>query len=193
MIHLLEMKNLALLLSLAMRIAFETYWGAAAKLASPAAYSESQKSRQIHLILVNVAFVLLYIRVPGLDQQLLPHTFLISTVGLVIQAAFTVLAVWSRQHLGINWSGEIAIKVDHRLVQSGPYRWVRHPIYAGILGMSVGTAIVSGESHAVLGLVVVSLAYWRKIRLEEINLSKAFGPEYDAYCRRSSALIPKLL
>jgi protein-S-isoprenylcysteine O-methyltransferase Ste14 len=107
--------------------------------------------------------------------------------------AFTLLAVWARRHLGSNWSGEITIRVDHRLVHSGPYKWVRHPIYTAILGMSVGTAIVSGQLHAVLALAVVAFAYWRKIRLQEANLGRAFKLAYDAYRRGTWALFPGLL
>jgi protein-S-isoprenylcysteine O-methyltransferase Ste14 len=103
------------------------------------------------------------------------------------------LGVWARRHLGCYWSGEIAIKVDHRLIRSGPYRFVRHPIYTAMLGMFAGTAVVSGQLHAALGLAMAGFAYWRKIRLEEANLRKAFGPEYDAYRRATGSLVPKLL
>jgi protein-S-isoprenylcysteine O-methyltransferase Ste14 len=190
---LLRMKNPGLFLSFSVRLLFETYWTVAAKASSPATSSESRKSRQFHVFLVTAALMLLYVPVPGLGQRFLPGTSLVVGAGLAIQVASTLLAVWARRHLGSNWSGEIAIKVDHRLVHSGPYRWVRHPIYTGILGMSVGTAIVSGQAHAVLGLVIVSFAYWRKTRLEEANLKNAFGPAYEAYRHDTWALIPWLL
>jgi protein-S-isoprenylcysteine O-methyltransferase Ste14 len=57
--------------------------------------------------------------------------------------------------------------------------------------MFVGTALVSGQLHALLGLVMVAFAYWRKIRLEEANLRKAFGEADDAYQRDTGALIPR--
>ncbi len=100
--------------------------------------------------------------------------------------------MWARRHLGANWSGEITIKVDHRLVRTGPYRKIRHPIYTAMLGMFVGTCIVSGELHAIMGTALCALAYWRKIRLEESNLDEAFGPDYAAYRRESWALLPGL-
>lgn len=104
-----------------------------------------------------------------------------------------MLGVWARRHLGSHWSGEITIKVDHRLIRSGPYQFVRHPIYTAMLGMFVGTAFVSGQLHALLGLGMAVFAYGRKIRLEEANLQKAFGAEYDAYRRDAGALVPRLL
>lgn len=60
-------------------------------------------------------------------------------VGAILQAAFILLAVWARRHLGRNWSGEVRIGVDHQLLRTGPYRLLRHPIYTAMLGMFLGT------------------------------------------------------
>lgn len=102
-----------------------------------------------------------------------------------------MLAVWARRHLGAHWSGAITIKVGHELIRSGPYRFVRHPIYVAILGMFAGAAVVSGTLLAVLAVILVAFAYWRKIRLEEANLRRAFGRAYDVYQHQIGALIPK--
>jgi protein-S-isoprenylcysteine O-methyltransferase Ste14 len=107
-----------------------------------------------------------------------------------LQAAFFLLAWWSRRHLGRNWSGNVRIAEEHELIRSGPYRFVRHPIYTAMLGMALGTTIVSGQYHSLLGLLIVGIAYWRKIRIEEAALGEAFGAEYDEYRRKSWALIP---
>ena len=186
------MLKIPLLLSLAGWLAFVIYWSAAAKNSSPEVISESRKSRQVHELLVNFALLLLFVSIPGLNQRVLPNASFMTWTGLSIQTVFGSLAVWARRHLGAHWSGEITVKLDHRLVQSGPYQVVRHPIYSAILGMFVGTALVSGQFHAMLGVVIVALAYWRKIRLEEANLSNAFGPTYDAYRRDTWALFPGL-
>jgi protein-S-isoprenylcysteine O-methyltransferase Ste14 len=178
---------------MAMLALFDIYWKSAAKITSLAKSSESQASRRTHLLLANVGILILFIPIPGLNHRFVTDAFVVRSLGLVIQAAFTLLAVWARRHLGLYWSGEITIKIDHRLVQSGPYRWLRHPIYTSILGMTVGAAIVSGQWHAIFGLVLLFYAYWRKITLEETNLRKAFGLAYDEYCRHTWALIPWLL
>jgi protein-S-isoprenylcysteine O-methyltransferase Ste14 len=65
--------------------------------------------------------------------------------------------------------------------------------YTGMLGMFFGTMLVSSERHAVVVFLVMSTAYWRKIRLEEQHLRGLFGDAYDAYRRESRALIPGLL
>jgi protein-S-isoprenylcysteine O-methyltransferase Ste14 len=110
---------------------------------------------------------------------------------LLINAA--LFLIWARRHLGVHWSGEITIKFDHRLIRSGPYRRIRHPIYTAMIGMMAGSAITSGEMHALLGFAIAGLAYARKIRMEEANLRRAFGAAYEGYRRETGALIPKRL
>ncbi len=179
-------------ISVAFWCLFSIYWSIAAKDSAPTKSSESLWSRQWHLIVVNAALLLLVLPVPGLTQRFLPENQSIVVAGLVIQAAFILFAVWARRHLGSNWSGEVRIAAGHQLVRSGPYRFVRHPIYTAVLGMYCGTALVSGEIHAPLALVIVTLAYWRKIRLEEQALEKTFGADFDNYRRDTWALVPPL-
>jgi protein-S-isoprenylcysteine O-methyltransferase Ste14 len=81
---------------------------------------------------------------------------------------------------------------DHQLVGSGPYRLVRHPMYSAVLGVFAGTALVSGQYHALVGLGTACFAYWRKIRIEERALAEAFGSDYKAYRGNRRALIPWL-
>lgn len=185
--------SLRMLLSAALWIAFIAYWSAAARHAAPTRSSESSRSRLLHQLLMNAALLLLFVPVPGSTQRFLPLNWPLVIVGLTLQALFGVLAVWARRHLGRNWSGAITVKADHHLVRSGPYRLVRHPIYTAMLGMFAGTALVSGEHHALLALVIVALAYWRKILLEERNMRQLFGAEYQEYQRASWAVIPPIL
>ena len=180
----------ALALSAILWCVFTIYWSAAAKNASAATKSESRKSRQVHQLLLNIGLLLLFIPMPWMTQRFMPVEHWVAAAGLAFQIACMALAVWARRHLGVQWSGEITIKVEHRLICSGPYRKIRHPIYTAILGMFVGTTLVSGETHALLGLVMAVFAYWRKIRLEEANLNEAFGVAYGMYRRSTWALLP---
>lgn len=170
---------------------FSLYWDAAAKKAGPSKESESRGSRGVHVVLANVALLMEVIPVRGLGR-FVPVSVLFMGVGLAVQAAGLSIAVWARRHLGRNWSGAIAIKVEHRLIRSGPYRVLRHPIYTGILTMYAGTTLVTGEWLAVIGLAMAIFAYWRKLRLEDAVLAGAFGAEYDAYRRDTWALVPGL-
>jgi protein-S-isoprenylcysteine O-methyltransferase Ste14 len=131
--------------------------------------------------------------VPWLTALILPSRFhFFAPVGLMIQAASLLLAVWARWHLGRNWSAEVRIATDHQLIRTGPYRFLRHPIYTAMLGMVLGTAIVSNEYHSLVGLGILALAYLRKTRLEETILLKTFGADYDVYRRGTWALVPLL-
>ena len=192
-IHLPEFHlSVPMCVSIAEWAVFTLYWSAAAKNSSPAKAAESPRSRLVHEVLVNVALLLVVLPVPGLGQRFLPDVFYGVGAGLCVQTASGMLGVWARRHPGSNWSGEIAIKVDHQLIRNGPYRFVRHPICTAMLGMFAGSAIVSAQLHAVLGVAMAGFAYWRKIRLEEANMWKTFGPAYDAYRRDTGALIPRL-
>ena len=174
-------------------IAFILYWSAAAKNAAATSSSESLSSRQTHQLLMYGALLIAILPVPGLMRRWLPLSPWIHVpIGLTIQMTAGFLAIWARKHLGRNWSGAITKKVDHQLVRTGPYKLLRHPIYSGMLGMFLGTAVVSGALHGLLGLLIMSFAYWRKIRLEEQSLREAFGAEYDDYRQKSWALIPGL-
>ena len=174
-------------------IAFIVYWSAAARDSAPAASAESPASRQLHSLLLNGAIVLGFLRFAPLDRRWLPERPWLAPAGLSLQLASALLAIWARRHLGRNWSGAVQTKVDHQLVRSGPYRFVRHPIYTGMLGMIAGTALVSGEWHGLLGVGLMAAAYARKIRMEEQRMRETFGPEWEEWRRHSWALIPGLV
>jgi protein-S-isoprenylcysteine O-methyltransferase Ste14 len=153
--------------------------------------AESSRSRRVHQLLMWAALlVALLPGFPPLNRRWLPDGWAIPIVGLSLQVAFFLLALWAKAHLGGYWSGEVRIKRDHKLVRTGPYRVVRHPIYTAMLGMILATAIVSGEWHALAGVALMAIAYWRKVHIEEQHLSAAFGPDFDAYRRESWALVP---
>lgn len=108
--------------------------------------------------------------------------------GVIV--AGVAFAWWARLHLGTLWSGSVTRKADHRIVDTGPYAFVRHPIYTGILGSAFATAVARGETGALAGAVLLSLGIWMKARLEERFLSEELGPEYGAYRARVPMLVP---
>ena len=101
-------------------------------------------------------------------------------------------AWWARLYLGTLWSGSVTRKADHRVVDTGPYALVRHPIYTGILAGAFATAIARGETGALVGAVLLSVGIWMKARLEERFLSEELCPEYAAYRMRVPMLVPFL-
>jgi protein-S-isoprenylcysteine O-methyltransferase Ste14 len=98
---------------------------------------------------------------------------------------------WARIYLGRLWSSSVTRKVDHRIVDTGPYATVRHPIYTGLIVAIFATAALPGSLMAIVGALVMTLAFWIKARLEERFLREQLGPEaYDAYRRRTPMLLP---
>jgi protein-S-isoprenylcysteine O-methyltransferase Ste14 len=170
-------------------VVFSLYWDIAAKNSAPAKSSETKASRGVHVFLANVAIVLIAAPTHGLGR-FLPASSLVMMVGLIIELAGLSLAIWARQHLGRNWSGEITIKQDHQLIQTGPYQHLRHPIYTGLLTMYVGLTVATGEWLGLIGLAVAVIAYWRKTRMEEATLGTAFGEKYETYRRDTWAIVP---
>ncbi|HEV2489568.1 MAG TPA: isoprenylcysteine carboxylmethyltransferase family protein [Candidatus Acidoferrales bacterium] len=178
--------------SILLWLLFSLYWSYAAKDSASTKSSESRASSIFHQVVANAAILILLLPVPGLTRRFLPASNLLTAIGFVIQAAFILLAVWARRHLGRNWSAAVRIATDHQLVRTGPYRFLRHPIYTAVFGMYIGTILAVGEIHSLVALAIISLAYWRKIRKEEQILQQTFGAEFDAYRRASWALIPPL-
>jgi protein-S-isoprenylcysteine O-methyltransferase Ste14 len=89
-----------------------------------------------------------------------------------------------------NWSSDVTLKRDHELIVTGPYAFVRHPIYTGILLGFVGTALAVGEWRAVLAVALAGVAFWRKLGIEEAVMRRQFGETYARYVARVPALIP---
>jgi protein-S-isoprenylcysteine O-methyltransferase Ste14 len=171
---------------------FSIYWSLEAKNGKPAASSESKLSRMFHLTILNGGLLLLILAVPGLRQRILPASPAFAWAGLAMELAGFALAVWARRVLGANWSGEVRIATGHQLVRTGPYRWVRHPIYTAVMAMYGGVLLVCGELHALIAVALILVAYLRKIRMEESALAAAFGEEFAAWRKETWALAPLL-
>ena len=99
---------------------------------------------------------------------------------------------WARIHLGRLWSANVGRKTDHRVVDTGPYGLVRHPIYTGITLASIATAAMRGTAAGILGAMVMTFGWYVKARLEEGFLRAELGAAYDAYARRIPMLVPFL-
>ena len=111
-------------------------------------------------------------------------------LGVILFAAGGVLRLWPVFVLGHRFSGLVAIQPGHRLVTSGIYAVIRHPSYLGLLINSLGWAL---SFRSVVGVLLAALLIpplVARIRAEERLLRTQFGDDYDAYCRRTSRLIP---
>jgi protein-S-isoprenylcysteine O-methyltransferase Ste14 len=120
------------------------------------------------------------------------HNVILAVIGTVLFACGIALAVWARLYLGRNWGMPMTQRAEPELVTSGPYRFVRHPIYTGLLTAILGTTLVNN----LLGLIVVAalVAYFYYCgTVEERNLTATFPKAYPEYKSRTKMLIPFLL
>ena len=170
------------------------YWLAAAQRAAPNKRIETLLEGASYRIPLAIGiFLTVFWRMPLFQQTLplgTPSPFA-AGIGLVFTAAGLCFAVWARMHLGKYWSGRITLKENHRVIQTGPYALVRHPIYSGLILALFGTAITLGTISAFAGFAFMLISFVRKLKIEETWLRSQFGAEYEAYRNRVKALIPR--
>jgi protein-S-isoprenylcysteine O-methyltransferase Ste14 len=174
---------------------FGLVWLVAALRTKRTLQRESIGSRLTYTIPVVAAFYILLgndINWGWLQNRLYPGSIAIAATGVALTAAGIAVAIWARFYIGQNWSGTVTIKVGHQLIRTGPYAWVRHPIYSGILLASLGTALVRREPRGLIALALLWIAFSIKSRREEAFMRQTFGPEYDAYSNTTGALLPRL-
>jgi len=180
-------------LILALWSAWALYWVFSAARSKATRRRESLGSRLAHVLPLTAGGVLLAwhdIPLHWLTLRLWPRSLAADSIGVALLAAGLAFAVWARVHLGRNWSGTVAVKEGHELIRSGPYRYVRHPIYTGLLGAVLGTAVASGTVHAAFALVIIAAALLRKLRIEEGFMRETFPGEYQRYSASVPALVP---
>jgi protein-S-isoprenylcysteine O-methyltransferase len=127
-------------------------------------------------------------------QSLWPHAVLPPwsvPAGVVLFVGGMVLRWYSILHLGRFFTVNVAIAADHQLVDTGPYRFVRHPSYTGALLAFIGFAMVLRNWASVLMISLpIALAFLYRINVEEHALVEALGERYRAYIKRTKRLIP---
>jgi protein-S-isoprenylcysteine O-methyltransferase Ste14 len=144
-------------------------------------------------VLMGIGTVLMFVPAHGYEGVLrLWHVgWTGAWVCTALVAAGVAFAWWARIHLGALWSARITRKTDHRVVDSGPYALVRHPIYSGLLLSLLATAAAKGTVLGVAGFVLLLGGILLKARMEEHWLSAELGAEdYSRYRRRVPMLVP---
>ena len=159
---------------------------------------QSIKSRVFYKISVIIAYFFILEGINNkqlgyLNFSVIPSVTFTITLGLIITILGLVIAIWARVSLGTNWSGNITFKENHKLVKKGPYKFVRHPIYTGILLMSLGTVISIGTLASVIGLAILFISFWIKLKQEEKLMIEHFKKDYIYYKKATRALIPYLI
>ena len=128
-----------------------------------------------------------------LHERFRPRAEAADWLGAAVLLGGVWLACWSRWILGRNWSLSVTLKHGHELIQRGPYRVVRHPIYTGLITAFAGTALAIGEWRALLAVLIAGASFWFKLRMEERWLGEQFGEAYAQYREHTKALIPRVI
>ena len=174
-------------------VVWVAYWAVSAvALVKPTLRTEGVESRLAYSLPLGVAAWLMFGgQVPEiLDGRFVPDAAWVAILASVLTAAGLSFSVWARIVLGRNWSGMVSVKQGHELVERGPYRLVRHPIYAGLILALLGTALAIGEWRGLLAVALAVGSFWYKLRIEERLMRETFGRGYDEYARRVKALLP---
>ena len=130
---------------------------------------------------------------PGpLQGHFLPMREPLQIAGVALAWVGSALIIWARACLGRYWSGVVALKQDHRLIQTGPYRVVRHPLYTGILLAACGWCLVMPAWSSLLGALSLTACFMRRAHKEDALLAAEFGAEFEAYRQRTGRLAPRL-
>jgi protein-S-isoprenylcysteine O-methyltransferase Ste14 len=170
------------------------YWAFGALRVKPPKVTEGPGDRLFHTALMGLAFVLLFahrLDLGSLDLRFVPESAWLRASGILLTYLGAGIAIWARYSLGQYWSARVMLKVDHRLIRSGPYAYVRHPLYAGLLLAMVGTGLVVGEWRAVIGVVLGVLELSRKAAKEEALLATEFSEDYSEYRKHAGFLTPR--
>jgi protein-S-isoprenylcysteine O-methyltransferase Ste14 len=116
----------------------------------------------------------------------------VQAFGVIVMSVGLATRVWAVAALGGAFRTTVEVDADQAVVTTGPYKWIRHPSYAGLLLLVAGLGLAIGNwlsAAACLALPLPALA-WR-IRVEEAELSRVLGDAYRAYQTRTARLIPR--
>lgn len=176
-------------------VAFGLYWLLAARGRRAAQRGEPSGERMIHVVwMIGAAYLLFHFdpRFGALNRRFLPQRMWIASFGAVITVAGIGIAVWARRHLGKNWSADVTIREGHALIRTGPYTYIRHPIYSGMLLGILGTAIAVGEYRGLVALAIFWIGWAHKAKKEESYLAAEFGPAFAEHKRLTGFFLPRI-
>lgn len=173
---------------------FTLYWLVSAFAVRRKKAPEDAGSQLVRVVVLVIAFLLLYGNNPWfgvLNRRFMPYVDWVAWLGAAFTVVGVAFAIWARYHIGQYWSGAVALKVDHKLIRTGPYKRIRHPIYTGILLALTGTALPIGRYRALLALAIWLASFIWKARREEALLAREFGSAFDEHKRLTGFFLPR--
>lgn len=139
------------------------------------------------------ASIILYVFGPSrwVDSFALPLPAAVRLLGAAVSLCCLALLVSVHRALGREWSVCLHLNEQHKLITSGPYARVRHPMYTALFGSMVGLALASANLIVLLPRAFEILLLHSRIRREEAMMLEQFGPAYRAYSERTGRLLPR--
>jgi protein-S-isoprenylcysteine O-methyltransferase Ste14 len=177
-------------------VAFWLYW-----LVAAIGSKKNSVPRVQHIVvarLIMFALIVLLIRTSLTKTVSLNHALFVQSnkwllsIGFILFIAGLLLAIWARLYLGDNWGMPMSLKQDPELVTTGPYRFIRHPIYTGILIAMLGSALASSTYWLVI-LVIMAIYFIYSAIAEEKIMQRQFPKAYANYKKQTKMLIPFVL
>jgi protein-S-isoprenylcysteine O-methyltransferase Ste14 len=123
------------------------------------------------------------------SRGIFPQSAVLGWAAAVLSVIGVGFAIWARVHLGRNWSPRPAVKEHHELITTGPYAYVRHPIYTGLILMALGMAL-TGSIWGIGVFIIASFTLILRIGKEEKIMLELFPNEYSEYQKRTKRLVP---
>lgn len=138
-----------------------------------------------------LAYSLLCLTIPEAVNWSMCDTVAVKMAGAILIIIAFCLRIWSQLTLGLNWSTSVSIRKDHQLIQKGPYRWIRHPMYTGYFLIAAGLVLATDINPAILLLWSLFLHFLTKRAwIEETMLQEHFGREHDLYRQNTGMFFP---
>jgi len=146
-----------------------------------------------YLVGMGLIPIFFYLLTSWINTFRLPFPAGIRWLGAGLIFAGDLLFIWSHKALGSNWSPILEIRKGHTLVTDGPYRFIRHPMYAAIFLIGIGVSLLSANWIVALSYMMPTASlYLVRVSDEEEMMIGQFGDEYRQFMTRTGCLIPKL-
>ncbi len=147
---------------------------------------------RVLMFLFLLTWLALYAIYPSWMEVLsVPFPGWLRAVGFALGFASLGLWTWTQVALGKEWSPQLQLREEHRLVTTGPYSRIRHPLYTGLVGYGISLALVTANWVFIFLAVAVITGLFARVPKEEQMMLKKFGEEYGAYMQRTGRFFPK--
>ena len=179
-------------ISAALWLAWVISWYAAAFWRHESVTEAPHRQYRLHIAIILLGLMLAFGVVPGFRDPLWPIGPALGWSMVGLTAAGLAFTWWARVHMGPLWHGGVSRTEQHRVVDSGPFALVRHPIYTGMIAAIIAVAVVQGRDLAFIGAAIFLLGFYLKARVEERFLEAAL-PDSGEYRTRVRMLVPFVL